>query len=99
MGEAAGKKLRRWDRLPITTWVASSMRLSQEDAKEGSSSSRLVKCRSWKQCYKRVSSLRLRHYLQAPFLVYQTNTSPRRSNKSYIILDIIHNRNVQNVPY
>jgi hypothetical protein len=52
--------------------------------------------RSWKQCYKRVSSLRLRHYLQAPFHFYQTNTSPRRSNKEVIYKIILGP--VRNVP-
>uniref|UniRef100_A0A0A9GE47 Uncharacterized protein n=1 Tax=Arundo donax TaxID=35708 RepID=A0A0A9GE47_ARUDO len=40
--------------------------------------------RSWKQCCRRVSNLRLRHYLQAPFPFYRMNTSPRRSNKEGI---------------
>ncbi|XP_008643456.1 meiotic recombination protein SPO11 isoform X5 [Zea mays] len=36
---------------------------------------------SWKQCCKRVSSLRLRHYPQIPFPFYRMSTFPRKSNK------------------
>ncbi|AQK62795.1 topoisomerase-like enzyme1, partial [Zea mays] len=39
---------------------------------------------SWKQCCKRVSSLRLRHYPQIPFPFYRMSTFPRKSNKACI---------------
>jgi len=54
---------------------------------------------SWKRCYKRVSSLRLRHYPQAPFHFYPTNTSLRRSNKEGIYkIGWTYSVPVQNVP-